>query len=98
MEWCELDRIPVYLSDVQILAYFLDFGGRDVVCGAPDAFGGLVLFLLVLNLHDEAHLDIQPQAEEIEYSEQLLTVSVKVSQCALSINVTTRPGASGVPR
>jgi hypothetical protein len=27
-----------------------------------------------------------------------LTWSVNVSQCALSIRVTTRPGASGVPR
>ena len=58
MERRELNRIPVYLADIKVLAYFLHLGGRDVVCGAPNAFGGLMLFLLVLGLLAEADLGI----------------------------------------
>ena len=43
MEGRVLDAVPVYLADVEVGAYFGDFGGGDVVCGAPDAFGGFVL-------------------------------------------------------
>jgi hypothetical protein len=43
MERRKLDTIPVYLSDVEILAYFGDFGRGNVVCGAPDALCGLML-------------------------------------------------------
>jgi len=37
-------------------------------------------------------------SEELRGEWRWLTWSVKVSQCALSIRVTTRPGAEGVPR
>lgn len=43
MEWCELNAVSVDLADVEVLADFRDFGYGDVVCGAPDTFGGLVL-------------------------------------------------------
>ena len=43
MEWRELNGISIYLADVEVLAHFGDFGGGDVVCGAPDALGGFVL-------------------------------------------------------
>jgi len=38
-----LDAVAVYFADVEVCAYFGDFGGGDVVGGAPDAFGGFVL-------------------------------------------------------
>ena len=43
LEGRELDAVPVDLADVEVLAHFGDFGGGDVVCGAPDALGGFVL-------------------------------------------------------
>jgi hypothetical protein len=43
MERRKLDTIPVYLSDIEILAYFGDVRGGDVVGGAPDALCGFVL-------------------------------------------------------
>ena len=43
LERRELDAVPVDLADVEVLAHFGDLGGGDVVCGAPDALGGLVL-------------------------------------------------------
>jgi hypothetical protein len=43
----ELNRIPVDLAYVEVLAYFLNFGGGDMVRSAPYAFGGFMLLLLV---------------------------------------------------
>jgi hypothetical protein len=40
MERCVLYRVPVYLSDIEVILYFGDLGGDDVVGGAPDAFIG----------------------------------------------------------
>lgn len=47
VEGRELDAVPVDLADVEVLSDFCDFGGGDVVCGAPDALCGLVLRLCV---------------------------------------------------
>jgi len=47
MKWRKLDTIPVDLADVEVLADGGDVGGGDVVCGAPDAFCGGVLVLLL---------------------------------------------------
>lgn len=44
MEGSELDAVAVDFADVQVLANFGDVGGGDVVCGAPDAFGGVMLW------------------------------------------------------
>jgi hypothetical protein len=50
MERRKLNRIPIDLPNVQVLAYFGDFGRRDVVCGAPDALCGVVLDLCLARL------------------------------------------------
>lgn len=80
----ELDRVSVYLADVKILAYFSYLGSRDVVGCAPDALSGFMLwdFRSCLILY---------------FWCLVRTWSDNVSQCARSISVTTRPGASGVP-
>jgi hypothetical protein len=43
VEWCELDTVAIDFTDVQVFADFGDVLGGDVVGGAPDAFGGIVL-------------------------------------------------------
>jgi hypothetical protein len=48
MERSELDRIPVDLTYIEVLAYFLDMGGGDMVSGAPYAFGGFMLFFIII--------------------------------------------------
>jgi hypothetical protein len=86
MERRELNAVPIDLADIEVCADRGDVGRRDVVCGAPDAFGRGVLgyckYVWVLQLKEDG---------------ERRTSSVNVSQCFLSINVTTRPGASGVP-
>jgi hypothetical protein len=41
----KLDRIAVDLADVEVLAHFCYFGSWDVVGCAPDALGGLMLWM-----------------------------------------------------
>lgn len=43
VKWCELNRIPIDLANVEIFAHRGDVRGGDVICGAPDAVGGCVL-------------------------------------------------------
>lgn len=43
VEGRELDRVAIDLADVEVGTDFGDFGRGDVVGGAPDALGGLVL-------------------------------------------------------
>lgn len=44
MEGRELDAVAVDFADVEILADFRDVLRGDVVCGAPDALRGFVLY------------------------------------------------------
>jgi hypothetical protein len=99
----KLDTIPVYLSDIQVLAYFGDMRGRDVVCGAPHALCRLMLQSCenlgsVAVIRKKVTSWVREQGVVYVGVYTGLTWSVNVSQCALSIKVTTRPGASGVPR
>lgn len=41
MEGRELDAVTVYFAEVEVFSDSGDFGGGDVVGGAPDAFCGL---------------------------------------------------------
>jgi hypothetical protein len=45
MERRKLNRIPIDLPNIQVLAYFGDLGRGDVVCGAPNALCAVVLDL-----------------------------------------------------
>lgn len=52
MERCELDAVAVDLADVEVFSDFLDVGGRDVVCCAPDFGGGDVVLFFWLASHE----------------------------------------------
>jgi hypothetical protein len=52
----ELDAVPVDLADVEVCADGGDVCGGDVVCGAPDAFGGGVLCMISLHSHITSHI------------------------------------------
>jgi hypothetical protein len=43
MEGRELDGVAVYFADVKVGADVGNVSGRNVVCGAPDAFGRFML-------------------------------------------------------
>lgn len=99
MEWRELNGISIYLADVEVLAHLFYMRGGNMVCSAPHAPGGFMLDFAIRFLAGGI-LSAFVYGEQGDTGEvrRLLTVSVRVSQCALSIRVTTRPGASGVPR
>jgi len=95
VEGRELDAVTVYLAYVEVLAHGSDVGGGNVVGGAPDAVGGgFVLQRAVLVPSAICAIPV------VWYSEAVgrRTVSASVFQCCFEISVTTRPGASGVPR
>jgi hypothetical protein len=86
---CELYAVPVDLADIEILPDLGNFGGGDVVGSAPYAFGRLVLAGISIRL--------RCRGASLGRSVEALTWSDSVSQCARSMSVATRPGASGVP-
>lgn len=43
MEWRELNGIPIYLADVEVLAHLFYMRGGNMVCSAPHAPGGIML-------------------------------------------------------
>jgi hypothetical protein len=57
MEGRELDGVAVYFADVEVGADVGDVLGWDVVCGAPDAFGGFMLMGCWLGRWEEVGID-----------------------------------------
>lgn len=43
MEWRELNGIPIYLADVEVLAHLFYMRGGNMVRSAPHAPGGIML-------------------------------------------------------
>jgi hypothetical protein len=57
MEGRELDGVAVYFADVEVGADVGNVSGRNVVCGAPDAFGGFMLMGCWLGRWEEVGVD-----------------------------------------
>ncbi len=94
---CKIDGVAVYFAYVEVLLYFDDMGGGDVVGGSPDfGWGGRVL-VVFCELRGWGRGSVVARAAQDE-GRGKRTWSVRDSQCARGMSVTTRPGASGVPR
>jgi hypothetical protein len=91
VEGSELDRVPVYLADVEVFAHL---GHFRRLC-----FGPLISIVIFCLIGTEACTLLTGIWYAAPHTFSVDSWwSVKVSQCDLSMRVTTRPGASGVPR
>jgi len=89
VEGGKVDGVAVYFAYVEVLLHFGDMGGGDVVGGAPDFWRGGGVLGAVCKF---VCLGLKTKGRGKR------TWSVRDSQCARGMSVTTRPGASGVPR